>query len=186
MSNPLKSLLHAGCGRLDLSYLPEMFHTGWSEVRVDIDPAVEPDIVADMTDMAEISSGNFDAVYSSQNLEHLYPDQVALALAEFARVLIPGGMVFIKTPDLEVVADAIRDKGLDGVIYQSGMGPITALDMIYGHTGKISEGNRYMAHHTGFTADTLSKRLSLSGFVGVAVNRLDYSLWATGHKPSAG
>jgi hypothetical protein len=91
-----------------------------------------------------------------------------------------------EAPDLEVVADAIREKGLDGVIYQSGMGPITALDMIYGHTGKVSGGNRFMAHHTGFTADTRTKALRARGFLGVAVNRLDYSLWATGHKPDRG
>ena len=37
----------------------------------------------------------FDAVFSSHNLEHLYPHQVKEALAEFYRVLKPEGMIVI-------------------------------------------------------------------------------------------
>jgi SAM-dependent methyltransferase len=182
MSEAPKTLLHVGCGQLTLSHLPALFQSGWIETRVDVDPDVSPDIVADMTDMGVIAGSSYDAVYSAHNLEHLYPDQVALALAEFKRVLVPGGMVFITTPDLLSAAEAVIEKGLDGVIYDSGMGPITALDMIFGHTGKVSEGNRFMAHRTGFTAASLEARLVANGFINIALNRKDRALWATGFR----
>ena len=46
---PQKQVLHVGCG----AYHPEKLHksfAGWKEIRLDIDPAVAPDIVASLTD----------------------------------------------------------------------------------------------------------------------------------------
>jgi predicted SAM-dependent methyltransferase len=73
-------LLHAGCGG---SALPE-FLDRYDEVRLDIDPEAKPDIVASLTDMGEI--GQFDAVFCSHCVEHLYPDDVRVALKELHRV----------------------------------------------------------------------------------------------------
>ena len=41
-----------------------------------------------------------DAVFSSHNIEHLYPHEVPLALKEFMRVLKPDGFVLMTCPDL--------------------------------------------------------------------------------------
>ena len=57
-------------------------HVGWREIRLDIDPDVNPDVVASITDMQVISDAAVDAVYSSHNVEHLYPHEVPLALRE--------------------------------------------------------------------------------------------------------
>jgi hypothetical protein len=37
---------------------------GWDEIRLDIDPQVEPDIIGSLTDMSACESGFFDAPYS--------------------------------------------------------------------------------------------------------------------------
>jgi len=47
---------------------------GWKEIRLDIDPANAPDILGTMLDMPAVADGSVDAIYSSHNIEHLYPD----------------------------------------------------------------------------------------------------------------
>jgi predicted SAM-dependent methyltransferase len=47
----------------------------WNELRFDIDETVEPDLVGTMTDMSSVSSESVDGVFSSHNIEHLYPQQ---------------------------------------------------------------------------------------------------------------
>lgn len=63
----------------------------WTENRLDIDPAVQPDVTGTMTDMASVASASVDAVFSSHNIEHLYPYEVPPSLAEFRRVLRDDG-----------------------------------------------------------------------------------------------
>ena len=64
-----KKLLHVGCGRLTKSNTTPEFNTDkWSEIRVDIDESVNPDIVASLTDMSAVESSSYDAVYSSHNI----------------------------------------------------------------------------------------------------------------------
>ena len=53
------------------------------ELRLDIDASVQPDVVGTTTDMSAVADGSVDALFSSHNIEHLYPHEVALALAEF-------------------------------------------------------------------------------------------------------
>jgi hypothetical protein len=50
---PQKTVLHVGCGTYAAGKLHSAFHSaGWTEIRLDIDDGVQPDIVASMTDMA--------------------------------------------------------------------------------------------------------------------------------------
>jgi len=59
---------------------------GWKEIRLDIDPANAPEISGTMLDMSAVAEGSVDAIYSSHNIEHLYPDEIPVALKEFLRV----------------------------------------------------------------------------------------------------
>jgi SAM-dependent methyltransferase len=165
-------LLHVDCGAYGREKLPPVFSgAGWREVRLDIDPAVQPDFVASMTDMRIISDGQFDAVYSSHNVEHLYPHEVALALQEMHRVLKPSGFALISLPDLQEVARHVADGNLDAPLYVSPMGPITPLDILYGHRQSLASGNLFMAHRTGFTSHTLGAALIQAGFAAAMVQR---------------
>ena len=49
--------------------------------------------------MEEVESGSCDLVISGQNIEHLWPDEVAGFLAESARVLRPGGTLCVDSPN---------------------------------------------------------------------------------------
>lgn len=165
-------LLHAGCGK---SRLPQQFtEAGAKEIRLDIDPDVEPDIVASIHDMGDI--GGFDGVYSSHCLEHLHWDDAGKAMQEFYRVLNPGGFAFVMVPDLTGILPT------DDEVYKthSGMG-ITGLDMYFGYRG-YTQANPYMRHQCGFIPATLGRMMRDAGFQHVATRSELWNIIATGIK----
>ena len=89
-----KQLLNVGCGPLGRPHGFAGFEN-WQEIRLDIDVSVQPDVLGTMTDMSAVATGSIDAIVSSHNIEHLYPHEVPVALAEFVRVLKDDGMVLI-------------------------------------------------------------------------------------------
>lgn len=179
-------VLHVGCGPRNPATLHKTFHgPEWHEVRLDINPGVNPDIVGTIVDMSGVDSESVDAVWSSHNLEHVYAHEVPLVLGEFYRVLRPGGRALVTMPDLQSIGEALARGKLEDPLYDSPAGPIAALDMLYGHGGSITGGNEYMAHRTGFTARTLTKKMNRAGFVDVEVRRdPERALWATGRRGS--
>lgn len=185
---PLRRVLNTGCGPYSKSKLHPVFqNSGWQEVRLDIDPAVQPNIVGSVTDMRNlVRDRSMDAIWSSHNLEHLHGHEVTPALAEFRRVLNPAGFALIATPNLSVVARLIVDGRAENVAYTSAAGPITALDMLFGYGESIKRGNRFMAHHTGFTSDRLGRLILEAGFVEAMVTTdMNFDLWAIALMPNA-
>lgn len=177
-----KTLLHVGCGTKFRPHTTPAFRgPGWDEVRFDIDPAVRPDIVGSMTDMAGVADASVDALFSSHNIEHLYPHEVPVALREFRRVVRPDGFVVITCPDLQSICAEVAADGLTRTAYQSPAGPITPLDMLYGHRPALARGNLFMAHRCGFTQTVLTATLQAAGFPVVASKRRGpphFDLWA--------
>jgi len=176
-----RTLLHVGCGPLHKDQTTAGFNTpAWRELRLDIDPAVEPDILGTMTDMSAVADKSVDAIFSSHNIEHLYPFEVPVALREFRRVLKPDGFVVLTCPDLQSVAELIATDKLLETAYVSPLGPISAIDMVYGHRRAMADGNLYMAHRCGFTLRALIELLNEMGFAQVAAMRRtrNFDLWA--------
>lgn len=165
----MPSFLHVGCGHKKKDRTTLGFQAGaWSEIRLDIDPTVQPDVIGSMTDMSALSSGSVDAVFSSHNIEHLYPHEVPLALSEFDRVLNDDGFVVITCPDLQSVCALVAQDKLTDSAYESPAGPIAPLDILYGHRPAMSRGNLFMAHRCGFTRKVLQGTLQAAGFKTVA------------------
>lgn len=183
----LKKVLHVGCGQKRKGQLPKIFQgDDWQEIRLDISPSVKPDIVADIMDMHPVADGSVEAVFSSHNIEHVYIYQVQQVLGEFHRVLRLGGVAFITCPDLQAIAFAVAQGGLEKKLYDSPSGVITPLDILYGHTASMAKGQHYMAHKCGFSAETLGRRMQMAGFRDVMVERdKDYNIWARGTKVAA-
>jgi hypothetical protein len=150
-------VLYAGSG---YHHVPPEIFPDWEEVRLDIDPATWPDIVASILHLGDI--GPFAAIYSAHTLEHIYPHEVPVALREFRRVLADDGYAMIFVPNLEGLTLSSNE-----VLYESAIGPVHAFDMIYGFRADVAAHPDTMAHHTGFTAALLKDALLEAGFSNV-------------------
>ncbi len=182
-----KNFLHVGSGRLKKEKTTPVFNTDeWAETRLDIDEDVNPDVIASLTDMSVVNDSSFDAVFSHHNIEHLYAYQVPIALREMSRVLNDDGFLVISCPDLQSVCAKVAEgeNGLIETLYVSGLGPITALDILYGLRSSLEQGNHYMAHNVGFTKEILKNTLLASGFGSCFVVQFPptYVLWGIAYK----
>jgi len=182
----MKSFLHVGCGPQTKLTTTKGFNLPeWIELRLDIDENVSPDILGTMTDMSGVSDGQVDAVFSSHNIEHLYPHEVPVALKEFYRVLKPDGFVVITCPDLISVSALVAEGKLLEPAYHTAEGvPISPIDILYGWRSPMSQGNLYMSHRCGFTESVLRQVLEEAGFKGVATlaRPSSFDLWALASK----
>ena len=181
MSQP--KLLNVGCGPQGRQH-GFLGFKDWQEVRLDIDPSVQPDVLGTMTDMSAVATASIDAIVSSHNIEHLYPHEVPQALAEFVRVLKDDGLLLITCPDLQSVCERVARGELASPLYNSDAGPIAALDVLYGHREAMAAGNLFMAHRCGFTLEVLANTLQACGFartVGL-VRPAAFDLWMLASK----
>tara|TARA_B110000238_G_scaffold132292_1_gene142709 strand:- start:84 stop:692 length:609 start_codon:yes stop_codon:yes gene_type:complete len=160
----MKTFLHVGCGPLDKSFCLGFENDDWSEIRLDIDRDVNPDIVGTLTDMNSVETGSVDAIYSSHNIEHIFPHEIPIALKEFYRVLNDDGIVVITCPDIQSVGEALSQDKLMEPLYDSPMGAVTPFDILYGHRETTINSNIFMAHKSGFTYSLLDRVFSEAGF----------------------
>jgi predicted SAM-dependent methyltransferase len=126
-------------------YKPEGFAT------VDIDPAMQPDIVADIVNLSPVADESCDEIVAGHVLEHVeWPDGF-LALSEFARVLKRGGLVKIAVPDLGLLARMLLNG--DSAFHATGL--------IFGIRGRT---HPFEKHRYGYTAGMLVDVLESLGF----------------------
>ena len=184
----MPNFLHVGCGQKKKGQTTPGFNSSeWNEVRFDIDESVNPDLIGTIIDMNNVTSGSMEAIYSSHNIEHVYAHEVEAVLKEFVRVLTPDGFTVITCPDLQSVCKLIAEDKLLDPAYTSPAGPITPLDILYGHRPAIRRGNHYMAHKCGFTLNVLISVLKDHGFSSVAGMRREqpfFDLFVIGFKNS--
>lgn len=83
-------LLHVGCGTVYLD--------GW--INLDLD-APKIDLKHNLTQKLPFVDNSIDFIYSEHVIEHFTVQQGLALLREFYRVLKPGGVVRIATPDLK-------------------------------------------------------------------------------------
>ena len=183
----IHTLLHVGCGHNRLDRTTKGFNNKkWNEIRLDIDESVNPDLTGTMTEMSSVKDLSVDAIFSSHNIEHLYPHEVPVALKEFHRALKDDGFCVITCPDLKSVCQLVAQDKLTDAAYQSPAGPIAPIDILYGHRGFMANGNLYMSHRCGFTEKVLRDTLRANGFpsVGTMCRPGFFDLWALASKKS--
>ncbi len=183
-----KRFLHVGCGPQTKAGLKGFDSEDWEEIRFDIDPNVKPDIIGTLTDMGQVAEQSVDAVYSSHNIEHVFAHEVPAVLREFHRVLRADGIVVMTCPDLQSVCAAVAEGRLLEPLYTSPAGPISAIDILYGHRGYLAAGNEYMAHKCGFTLPVLQGCFIEAGFANTAGGRRPdaFDLWLVVFKQTLG
>ncbi len=178
-----KRFLHVGCGHATKLQTPFQ-GDDWDEVRIDVDPDVNPDLIGSMTDMSVVADGEVDALFSSHAIEHVWPHEVSVALNEFSRVLSDDGFAIITCPDLQAAAAKIAEGKILEPVYDSPAGPITPFDIVFSYRKFTSGGNIHMLHKCGFTQDLLRGTLLDCGFATVATKArpAGYDLWAVASK----
>ena len=181
----MKQLLHVGPGYSTKKDIIKFFNNkDWHETRVDINRDVNPDILGGMQDLSNVQNNYYDAIYSSHSIEHVYQYEVNGVLKEFYKVLNDDGVAVITCPELKSVCKLILEDKILDTAYVSEAGPITPIDILYGHRDSIKKGNEFMAHKNGFTLKTLTKECHLAGFKCVAgIERPGYfDIWVVAQK----
>ncbi len=178
-----KKVLNVGGNSKAIPLPPQ--YAGWEHHLLDIDPTGKPDIVCDARNMTTLAPDQYDAIYCSHNLEHYYHHDVAKVLAGFRHVLKSDGFVHIRVPDMaEVMRRAVQNSlDIEDPLYQSGLGPISVLDVMYGYGRQIeSSGCEFFAHKTGFTKKSLKTALAKSGFAYIFLHAADLEIGAYAFK----
>lgn len=156
-------VLNLGCG--SAPGLPDLFPDDqWEEIRVDADPAANPDVIADMRALP-FDDGYANAIICMGVLEHIEESSLASVLDEMRRVLRDGGELKLLVPDLQAIAVEIANGRLTDTLFETDAGPIRALDMIYGFSPLMAD-HPLWGHRMGFTGDTLAQWLGAAGFQG--------------------
>jgi hypothetical protein len=169
-----KKVLHAGCGIYPI--IKDFQGPEWKEIRLDNDPAVNPEIIAAITDLNMIGEAEFDAIWAPHTIVRIYPHEVLPALKEFYRILKNQGGLYMALPDLQSVAEYVHKGNFEGLLYNSAAGPISPIDVIYGFRKTMGEGSLSSAHKTGFIAHTMANHLKEAGFQDITVERKNFDL----------
>ena len=180
-----KKVLHVGAGEAGPGKLHQNF-TGpeWKEIRMDADPKVKPDMLGDLRQLKKVPHDSMDAVWIPHQLQTLHAHEVEPALTQCARIVKEGGAVLVVVPDMQSLGELLTKGRLEDQIYETALGPVAAIDMIYGVRGLIAKGVPRVANHTGFTAYSLGLRLRAAGFYNIQVKREQqtHNLWAVGYR----
>jgi len=135
----------------------------WPDARilkVDADPLAKPDIVADLR-WLPLADESVDWAYSNHTLEHIPYYQVQPTLAEWVRVIRPGGLLRVGVPDLGWIAQQILWGHITDALQAA----------IYG-----AQDSEYQAHRCGFTLPLLTGLIQNAGLVPIEAERQPFGL----------
>lgn len=118
-------------------------------------PASFVDHLGDAADLSRFKDNTFSEIYASHVLEHFdYQFQLKQVLIEWARVLAPGGNLYISVPDLDLFIEMWGDYE-----HTSDADRFFIMQMMYG-----GQTNVFDYHYVGFNERILIKFLTETGF----------------------
>jgi predicted SAM-dependent methyltransferase len=129
-------------------------HAGWEVLDVREGPHV--DHVGNALDLSRFAEGTFAELYASHVLEHFdYVDELPRALGEWFRVLVPGGVLRLSVPDIDILAHLLLQRNVLDVNQR-----FQVMRMIFGgHT------HDHDHHRVGLNQDFMAAFLDRAGFV---------------------
>lgn len=83
---------------------------GFLGIDCDAHPGV--DVVADVADLSLFETGSVAEVYASHILEHFPHPRTTAVLREWARALMPGGILYVAVPDFSRAVELYQRAGL--------------------------------------------------------------------------
>lgn len=169
MAKQPKKFLHIEAGEPKPENIHKLFRTKeWTEVRVDSDTSLKPQIIGTLMDLSNVPDNYADGVWFAQKLQYYLPKDALHIMKEVARVLKPNGMILTSTVD----AQHAIDHAFNGQIMEP-IPDITpelhAQDLLYGKEGDFK--NCYTAYSFG-------RLLQAADLQNVQVSRDGVYLWA--------
>ncbi|MHB8057202.1 MAG: FkbM family methyltransferase [Desulfuromonadaceae bacterium] len=126
---------------------------GWESLNSQ--PLADIDHVCDAGDLTRFADGTFAELYASHVFEHFdYRDEFAAVLAEWFRVLAPGGRLFVSVPDMDTICRMYCDR----VRFDSNDRYMLMRMILGGHS------DQYDYHHAAYNEELLVHYLSVAGF----------------------
>lgn len=133
----------------------QVAHPDWQIL--DVRPGSNVSFISHCTDLSQFNAESIAEIYASHVIEHLgYQHELALALREFNRVLVPGGTVRISVPDLPTLCALYLDPALNlDERYH-------VMRMMFG--GQIDKAD---FHYVGLNEELLTLHLRKAGFADI-------------------
>lgn len=129
---------------------------GWEILN--IQPGAWVDHIGQADDLSRFADQTFTTLYASHVLEHLdYQTSLPRALAEWHRVLTPGGTLHVSVPDLDILCQLFISRN-----ELNSQERFHVMRMMFG--GHI---DAHDFHQTGLNEDILGTYLSEAGFGGI-------------------
>jgi predicted SAM-dependent methyltransferase len=129
---------------------------GWEVLNAN--PAPYVDHVCNANELSRFSDNTFSVIYASHVVEHFdYQEELSKTLAEWHRVLIPGGKVYISVPDLDTLAFMILEK--EELSFEE---RFFVMRMMFG-----GHSDQYDYHVIGLNEEFLAYYLRCAGFTNI-------------------
>ncbi len=116
---------------------------GWESF--DIEPGPTVDHAGDCKDLSRFAAGSVETIYASHVLEHIRFADIVPTLAEWHRVLQPGGTIMISVPDLNILSQIYVSPKLQGEE------KFKVVSMIFG-----GQGDPHDFRYMGYDLETLA------------------------------
>lgn len=137
--------LHVGCGK---RFIPGFVH-------IDQVAFAHVDHVQDIRRLGNFADNSASLIYACQVIEYFDREEVIDVLADWRRVLAPGGILRLSVPNFAVICE----------LYQSGVPLDKFLGTLY---GRIPDGkNGLIYHRTTYDERSLNKLLGEIGFSAI-------------------
>ena len=138
-------------------------HIGGAEARdgwevLDVREAVHVDHVGNALDLSRFGEGTFAELYASHVLEHFdYAHELPQVLAEWFRVLAPGGVLRLSVPDIDILAHLLLQRHVLDINQR-----FQVMRMIFG-----GQTHAHDHHRVGLNQDFMAAFLARAGFVNL-------------------
>jgi predicted SAM-dependent methyltransferase len=127
---------------------------GWEIL--DVRPDAHVDHLGNATDLRQFADATFQEIYASHVLEHFcYQTELLPVLTEWQRVLVPGGVLRLSVPDLDILAHLFMQRHTLDINQR-----FFVMRMMFG--GHMHE---YDHHRVGLNFEFMYSYLQQAGFV---------------------
>lgn len=137
--------------------------------KLDARPFTHIDFIQDASDLTNIPNESFSSVYSKDCLEHISFRKTRVTLAEWKRVLEPGGMLYLCVPSARQLAAILEDPHQPEIGREPGESNFEFFSRIaFGHQDYPE--NSHLAY---FTEEWITTLLYEVGFSDIKILRSD-------------